>query len=149
MKTKFTMASWVLIAVCLLFMIPATLQAQELRGKITGRVMDPNGAAVPGANVKVTDVARSTTTTFTTNADGLFDALYLLAGTYQVVVEASGFKKSLQDKVQVEINQTRHLDISLDVGRSEETVTVTAEAATLNASDANLGQTIDRKRVDE
>src|SRR5256885_1026903 len=127
----------------------SSLQAQELRGKITGRVMDPNGAAVAGATVKVTDVARSTTTTFTTNADGLFDALYLLPGTYQVVVEASGFKKSLQDKVQVEINQTRHLDISLDVGTPQETVTVTAEAATLNASDANLGLTIDRKRVDE
>src|SRR5438094_3628072 len=109
MKTKSTMASWVLIAVCVLFMIPA-LQAQELRGKITGRVTDPNGAAVAGATVKVRDIARSTTATFTTNADGLFDALYLLPGTYQVVIEASGFKKSLQDKVQVEINQTRHLD---------------------------------------
>src|SRR5437879_2226833 len=127
----------------------SSLQAQELRGKITGRVMDPNGAAVAGATVKVTDVARSTTTTFTTNADGLFDALYLMPGTYQVAVEASGFKKSLQDKVQVEINQTRHLDISLDVGTPQETVTITAEAAQLNVSDANLGQTIDRKRVDE
>ena len=130
-------------------LLSSSLHAQELRGKITGRVMDPNGAAVAGATVKVTDVARSTTTTFTTNADGLFDALYLLPGTYQVVVEASGFKKSLQDKVQVEINQTRHLDISLDVGTPQETVTITAEAAQLNVSDANLGQTIDRKRVDE
>src|SRR5438309_9856638 len=70
-------------------LLTSSLHAQELRGKITGRVMDPNGAAVAGATVKVTDVARSTTTTFTTNADGLFDALYLLPGTYQVVVEAS------------------------------------------------------------
>src|SRR5437764_3069600 len=127
----------------------SSLQAQELRGKITGRVMDPNGAAVAGATVKVTDVARSTTTTFTTNADGLFDALYLLPGTYQVVVEASRFKKSLQEKVQVEINQTRTLEIKLDLGTPQETVTVTAEAEQLNVSDANLGQTIDRKRVDE
>src|SRR5947207_2696745 len=146
-KSMRILAGLILLAAISFF--SSSLQAQELRGKITGRVMDPNGAAVAGATVKVTDVARSTTTTFTTNADGLFDALYLLPGTYQVVVEASGFKKSLQDKVQVEINQTRHLDISLDVGTPQETVTVTAEAATLNASDANLGQTIDRKRVDE
>src|SRR5438552_18726736 len=52
-------------------LLSSSLHAQELRGKITGRVMDPNGAAVAGATVKVTDVARSTTTTFTTNADGL------------------------------------------------------------------------------
>src|SRR6266568_1939664 len=146
-KSMRILAGLILLAAISFF--SSSLQAQELRGKITGRVMDPNGAAVAGATVKVTDVARSTTTTFTTNADGLFDALYLLPGIYQVVVEASGFKKSLQDKVQVEINQTRHLDISLDVGMPQETVTVTAEAATLNASDANLGQTIDRKRVDE
>src|SRR5437764_1371150 len=148
MKTKFTMAGWVLIAVCLLFMIPA-LQAQELRGKITGRVVDPNGAAVPGANVKVTDVARNKTTDLTTNSEGLFQAPYLLPGTYQVLVEMSGFKKSLQQTVQVAINETRTLDIKLDIGTPSETVTVTAEPAQLNAADANLGLTIDRKRVDE
>src|SRR6266849_4477517 len=76
---------------------------QELRGKITGRVMDANGAVVPGASVKVI----------------------------------------------VEINQTRTLNISLEIGVTQETVTVTAEAATLNQANANLGQTIDRKRVDE
>jgi hypothetical protein len=146
-KSMSIIAGLILFAAASLF--SSSLQAQELRGKITGRVMDPNGAAVAGATVKVTDVARSTTATFTTNADGLFDAPYLLPGTYQVVVEASGFKKSLQDKVQVEINQTHHLEISLDVGTPQETVTVTAEAASLNAADANLGQTVDRKRVDE
>src|SRR5256714_3707182 len=148
MKTKFTMAGWVLIAVCLLFMIPA-LQAQELRGKITGRVVDPNGAAVPGANVKVTDVARNKTTDLTTNSEGLFQAPYLLPGTYQVLVEMTGFKKSLQQTVQVAINETRNLEIKLDIGTPSETVTVTAEPAQLNAADANLGLTIDRKRVDE
>src|SRR5256714_1061069 len=148
MKTKFTMAGWVLIAVCLLFMIPA-LHGQELRGKITGRVTDPNGAAVPGANVKVTDVARNKTVDLTSNSEGLFEAPFLLPGTYQVLVEMNGFKKSLQQTVQVAINQTRTLDIKMDIGTPSETVTVTAEPAQLNVSDANLGQTIDRKRVDE
>src|SRR5437763_2457339 len=149
MKMKFTMASWVLIAVCLLFMIPAPLQAQELRGKITGRVTDPNGAVVPGATVKVTDVARNKTVDLVTNSEGLFEAPYLLPGTYQVLVEMTGFKKSLQQTVQVAINETRTLDIKMDIGTPSETVTVTAEPAQLNVSDANLGQTIDRKRVDE
>ena len=93
-KSMRILAGLILFAAASLF--SSSLQAQELRGKITGRVMDPNGAAVAGATVKVTDIARSTTATFTTNADGLFDALYLLPGTYQVVIEASGFKKSHQ-----------------------------------------------------
>ncbi len=136
------------IAFVVLFLL-VPVGAQELRGKIKGRVLDQNKAVVPGATVAVTDTSRNATVTLTTNADGLFEAPYLLPGVYQVVVEAAGFKKSIQDKVLVQINQTRNLELSLEVGGAQETVTVTAEAATLNAADANLGQTVDRKRVDE
>ncbi|HYW69965.1 MAG TPA: carboxypeptidase-like regulatory domain-containing protein, partial [Pyrinomonadaceae bacterium] len=125
------------------------MQAQELRGKISGRVTDPNGAAVPGATVKVVDVARNATTTLTSNDEGIFDAPFLLPGKYQVIVEMKGFKKTLQDNVVVEINQTRTVDIVMAVGLPEETVTVTQEQPPINVSDPNLGQTIDRKRVDE
>src|SRR6266576_2603501 len=143
------LAGVVLAAFCLLFVVPVSMQAQELRGKIHGRVSDPNGAAVPGAAVKVIDVARNKTTDLKTNDEGLFDAPYLLPGTYQVMVEVSGFKKALQDKVQVAINQTTNLELKLDVGTPQELVTVSAEQPPLNVSDPNLGQTIDRKRVDE
>src|SRR6185295_13085016 len=122
---------------------------QELRGKITGRVVDSNGGAVSGASVKVTDVSRAATTELTTNADGLFDAPYLRPGVYQILVEASGFKKALRDKVEVAINETSTLTITLDVGTIQETVTVTSDSSQLNASDPNLGLTVDRKRVDE
>ena len=149
MKSTLKIARWLLVAVCVFLMFPAMTQAQELRGKISGRVIDPNGAAVPGATVQVVDVARDKTATFTTNNDGMFEAPYLVPGPYRVVVEAAGFKKALQDKVEVVINQTSNLEIKLDVGTPQETVTVTAEAAQLNTNDSNLGQTIDRKRVDE
>src|ERR1043165_504945 len=118
------LAGCALAAFCFLFVTPVSMHAQELRGKISGRVTDPNGAAVPGANVKVTDVARNKTVDLTTNAEGLFEAPYLLPGTYQVLVEMSGFKKSLQQTVQVVINETRTLDIKLDIGTPSETVTV-------------------------
>jgi preprotein translocase subunit SecD len=128
--------------------LPASVDAQELRGKIVGRVVDPNGAAVPGAAAQVVDVARDKTTTLTTNSDGMFEAPYLLPGTYRILVEVAGFKKALQDNVAVVINQTTNLEIKLDVGTNpQETVTVTAEAAQLNTNDSNLGQTIDRKRL--
>jgi hypothetical protein len=148
MREKATALSCAIIFVLAILLVPASF-AQELRGKITGRVVDPNKAAVPGASVKVTDVARNVTSSLTTNADGLFEAPYLLPGVYQVVVEASGFKKQIQDGVQVEINQTRTLDVTLEVGGTQETVTVTAEAPALNLADANLGQTIDTKRLAE
>src|SRR5262249_13134540 len=139
-------AGFALAAIC---MIPASAHAQELRGKITGRVTDSSGAVVPGATIKVTDLARAATSTFTTNEEGLFDAPYLLPGTYQVAVELAGFKKAVQDKVEVAINETRTVNITLDVGAVTETVTVTDTATLLTSADADLGNTIDRKRVDE
>src|SRR5262245_15296341 len=138
-------ATTVFVFICLL----ASAGAQELRGKIAGRVVDPNGAAVPGASVKVVNLARNTTANLTTNDEGLFDAPYLLPGTYPVLVEVSGFKKALQDKIEVAINQTTNLEIKLDLGTPQETVTITTEQPPINVSDPNLGQTIDRKRVDE
>src|SRR5262244_3308553 len=102
-------AGFALAAIFML--VSAMVQAQELRGKITGRVTDASGAVIPGASVKVTDVARATSSTLITNEDGLFDAPYLLPGTYQVAVELAGFKKAVQDKVDVAINETRTVNI--------------------------------------
>ena len=145
----FAQISCAIVFVMAALLVPMSATSQELRGKISGRVVDSNGGAVPNATVTVTDLARGTKTDLTTNDDGLFDAPFLLPGSYQVLVEASGFKKALKDKVAVAINQTSTLAITLDVGTVQETVTVTSDASQLNVSDANLGLTIDRKRVDE
>ncbi|HEV8133457.1 MAG TPA: TonB-dependent receptor [Pyrinomonadaceae bacterium] len=152
MTSRFRPFGQISVAIVFVFaalLLPISASSQESRGKISGRVVDSNGAAVPNATVTVTDQARAATTTFTTNKDGLFDAPYLLPGSYQVLVEATGFKKALQDKVIVAINETNTLAITLDVGTVQETVTVTSDTSQLNASDPNLGLTIDRKRVDE
>src|SRR5690242_12482849 len=152
MTSRFRPFAQISVAIVFVFaalLLPISASSQESRGKISGRVVDSNGAAVPNATVTVTDQARAATTTFTTNKDGLFDAPYLLPGNYQVLVEATGFKKALQDKVVVAINETSNLTIALDVGTVQETVTVTSDTSQLNVSDPNLGQTIDRKRVDE
>ena len=114
---------------------PMSASSQESRGKISGRVTDPNGAAVPGATVTVTDLARQGTSSLTTNDDGRFDAPYLLPGDYKVLVEVSGFKKAVLEKVSVAINETSTVTITLDVGTVQETVTVTSDASQLNQSD--------------
>ena len=74
--------------------LPAAIHAQEVRGRITGQVVDPTKAAVPGAVVTVTQVERATNITLTTNSDGFFVAPYLITGTYRVTVEKPGFKKA-------------------------------------------------------
>ena len=132
-----------------LLLSPAFVSAQETRGRITGRVTDTTKAAVPGATVTVNDAARGTTTTAQTNAEGLFQANYLLPGTYVVTVELTGFKKFVQKDVRVQVNETRDLPVTLEVGGLEEVVTVSGERLTVNTSDANMGLTVDQKRIAE
>lgn len=150
MERKRTAASFVPWAVAFLLMalvLPASLHAQETRGKITGRVTDSTKATVPGASVTVTDVARGTTASSTTNDQGLFQVNYLLPGTYTVVVEIAGFKKHIQGNVLLQISETRNLAIVLEVGGIQETVSVTAEVLTLNTTDASMGLIVDQQRL--
>ena len=131
MERKRTSASHATCAVALVLtalFLAASLDAQETRGRITGRVSDTTKAPIPGASVTVADVSRGTTASSTTNSEGLFQVNYLLPGTYQVTVEVTGFKKHIQDKVLLQISETRDLPIVLEVGGLEEAVSVTAES---------------------
>ena len=85
MRSRFRLLAPISCAIVFVFaalLMPMSASSQELRGKITGRVVDTNGGAVSGASVKITDVSRAATTTLTTNTDGLFDAPYLRPGVY-------------------------------------------------------------------
>ena len=150
MERNHTPASFMPWAVAFLLMalvLPASLHAQETRGRIRGRVTDTTKAVIPGASVTVTDVARGTTASTTTSDLGLFQSNYLLPGTYKVVVELPGFKKHVQDNVVLQISETRELAIVLEVGALEESVSVTGESPLVNTSDANLGLIVDQQRL--
>ncbi|MBE3135539.1 MAG: TonB-dependent receptor, partial [Acidobacteria bacterium] len=150
MERKCTAARIVPWAVAFLLMalvLPASLHAQETRARIAGRVIDTSKATVPGASVTVTNPARGTTATATTDLQGLFQVNYLLPGTYTVVVELSGFKKHVQDNVLLQISETRDLAIVLEVGAVQETISVTAQALTVNTSDASMGLVVDQLRL--
>src|SRR5262245_34152502 len=81
------------IAALLIACGAAIRSAQECRGSLTGLVVDNNGAAVAHASVTVTNAANNVSSSTTTNGDGDYTALYLTPGSYNVTVEAAGFKK--------------------------------------------------------
>ncbi len=143
---KFTVVSLTLIVVLACVQMIA---AQETRGTVRGVVSDPNGQAVPNASVQVIDPARGGRKTITTNGEGFFQATYLTPGTYQIVVEASGFKKSLRDSVMLQIGATIQVDVKLEVGGAQETVTVTSDVPQLNTESASLGQVVDARRLED
>jgi hypothetical protein len=137
-----------LLVAALVLVGAAPSWAQEVRGKITGRVTDTSKGAVAGATVTVTDAARGTTASAVTNSEGLFLFSYLLPGNYQVTVELTGFKKHIQEKVLLQMNETRDLPVTLEVGVIEDAISVIADAG-LDNSDASLGFTVDQQRLAE
>lgn len=146
--TPAKLLSCVIVLAAALMMVQSSF-GQDTRGTIVGTVTDPNGGVVANATVQVVDPARGTTKTFTTNSEGIYRATYLTPGIYRIVVEASGFKKSLRDNVLVQISATVQVDIPLEIGGAEETVTVTSEVAQLSSENASLGQVVDGRRIEE
>jgi hypothetical protein len=122
---------------------------QDARGTITGTVVDSSKGVVPGASVTVTNLAMGTSTTTTTNEEGLFQALYLIPGAYRVTVELAGFKKYVRDNIDVRIADRLQLDIPLEVGGAVEEVTVSADTPLLDTSTASLGNVVDSRRISE
>ena len=133
----------------MVLLAPTTASAQEARGTITGKVVDPTKAVVAGATVKVTNVAMGTTFTLRTNEDGFYQAPYLIPGTYQVTAEATGFKRFVRDGVILRVNDTIQIDVDLEVGSMDQTVTVSADAPLLDTTSGSLGSVVDSRRVAE
>ena len=152
MNPRINSAARMLASLCfamLVFLLPHSANAQESRGTIKGTVMDSSKAAVPGATVKITNVAMGTTVTVPTNSAGVFQAPFLIPGTYQVEVTNQGFKKYVRDNVVLRVNDLLELEVELEIGTVDQSVTVTGEGAVLETASASLGQVVDARRIAE
>src|SRR5437867_4947475 len=122
--------------------------AQETRGDISGRVADSQGGLIAGAAVTVTDLDTRVASQIKTNSSGYYLAPLLLPGNYEVNAAAPGFKRSVRSGLILSVGQHMDLDLTLEVGAVNESVTVSAEAPVLDTSTATAGQTLDRQSVE-
>src|ERR1700749_4316099 len=120
-------ASAIILAAMGIAFLSQPAQAQTTYGSITGSVTDPSGATIAGAQVTLTNVGTSEKRTQPTGSDGLFLFVNLIPGSYGIDVEKPGFKRYSRPQITVDVNQTVHVDASLQVGTVQETVEVTAE----------------------
>ena len=93
-------------------------------GRIEGRVLDPNGAAVVGAEIKATDDVTKQTYTARTDPQGRYKVEGLPAGTYTVLVSAKGFSEGRQGSVKVDDGAVVPLDLRLAISGVEAVVAV-------------------------
>jgi hypothetical protein len=137
------------LSALLVLIVASTALAQEFRGSISGRVTDAGGAALPNAKVSVTNQATNSAFSTTTNDGGDYSILFLIPGSYSLSVEATGFKKSIRQGIEVRVADKLDLEIKLEVGGVSESVSITSEASLLDTTTGSAGQVIDRRRISE
>ena len=105
--------------------------AQVDTATITGRVTDSTGATIANAQVKVVQKETNFQFAAVTNSDGLFRVQSLQPGTYQVTLEAAGFKRMVQDGIILRVGDVLPVNAELQVGAVTESVEVTAQSTLL------------------
>ena len=125
----------------------AALFAQSDRGTITGTVSDPAAAVVPGAQITVRNTETGITSQSVTTQTGNFTIPGLPAGSYDLTIEAAGFRKLVQQKVRVEVAQTVRVDVSLQVGATTESITVDAQLPLLKTESAEQSVNVTGDRI--
>ena len=117
--------------------------AQAVKGSLVGNIVDPSGFALPGVTVTITEVNTGIAYSAVTNESGNYTFSNLKDGKYRVGAELSGFKRVVRDGVDVPVNATVRVDLRMDVGAVEESVTVVGASPLLQTDRADTSRIIE------
>ncbi|HXM95837.1 MAG TPA: TonB-dependent receptor [Candidatus Dormibacteraeota bacterium] len=134
---------------CLSFFLaePLSAQSQAINGTIRGRITDPAGAAVPEANVTVTNINTGFRRTVPTETEGYFVVPSLPLGTYTVSVEKQGFSTVRHPDIVLEAGKEAVIDEQLKVGEVATILEVTGGGPVIEPTRINTGRTIDQREI--
>jgi Carboxypeptidase regulatory-like domain len=135
---------------CLLLLVPLVAHAQfAQRGSLEGFVFDSTGAAVPGAQVTLLDLAQKATEKAVTDGSGHFVFSNIAAGQYQLSASRDGFKTEQSAPIAVNIGSTVRYDFKLTVGQVAESVTVTGTMAALETGQADVNTNVSQRQMEQ
>jgi len=118
-------------------------------GRILGTVTDKSSGVVAGATVTVIDTERGVARVLTTDGSGEYNAPNLTPSTYTVRVEAPGFKKLEHQKIEVEVGKEVRVDLTVQPGEQEQTVTVNGSLPLVETTNATLGGTLNNADISD
>jgi hypothetical protein len=143
-RTNAALRAGLLPFVVVVFM---SLAHAQYGAAIQGTVQDKSGAAVAGAKVTATNQATGVSRDTVTSGSGFYRISGLTPGTYKVEVDANSFKKGTTDNLEVAAEAPKGLDVTLEPGPAQETMTVTAGGEELQTENANVTDTITSQQV--
>src|SRR5947208_767154 len=130
-STKALFATFAVFAA--MVVLPLVTFGQITSATIVGTITDPNGSPVPNATVTARNTDTGLTRTVPTNEEGSYRFEFLPIGNYVVeVTAAAGFKKAFQGGVVLNVNDTKRIDVALQVGTVSEEVTVSTAPPEIN-----------------
>ncbi len=115
--------------------------------QIQGRVTDPSGAPVPGAQIKATQTATGMVRTTSSATDGSYSLPSLPVGAYQLEVKASAFRGYVQKGIVLQVGENPQVDVTLQIGAVSETVEVFANATMVETRESAVSSVIDQRRI--
>jgi len=120
----------------------------QYRASLRGTVIDAQGNAVSGATVTLTNKDTGATLTSTSDDNGIYQFNALPTANYQLSAEHAGFKKKVLDEVQIIPDQPNSLDLPLEIGEVQESVTVTGTTQALDTETANVSGTVNSNQIE-
>jgi outer membrane receptor protein involved in Fe transport len=133
----------------MLLFLPALVLAQTVTGTLQGTVSDSKGAVVPGAEVVIRNMETGQERTIQTNSEGAYTAAFLPLGRYTVTAGGKGFGKIAQENIEITLNQTRVINFTLNPSTVTEAVVVTADAAPINTTNAEIKGSLNAQEIIE
>lgn len=121
--------------------------AQNASGTLLGRVTDPSGGVIVAATITVTNQQTHESRTLETNGSGDYTFPLLVPGVYSINASAQGFQSKIQSGIVLDVDKAVRADISLPVGSSSATVTVSANSLSLDTDSASVGQVITGEQI--
>src|SRR5258705_917527 len=126
-----------------------TAIAQSDRGTLAGTIIDSSGAVVSGVAIAATGVDTGTKYNTTSSSSGAYRIQDMKLGAYNVKVAVTGFKTAERTGVVIQVNTVSALDITLATGDVKETLTVVADAPTLQTESSDIGTVVTTKQIQD
>ena len=127
----------------------APLFAQVAGGTVQGVVSDPSGAAIPGAQVTVTEVATGVNRSAITSSVGFYAVPTLQPSVYSISVTATGFSREIQENVTLAVGANLTVNLSLKVGNSTEAVEVRDTPPDIDLATSDISEVVDSNTMRE